>query len=617
MKLLIVESPTKAKKIGGLLGDEYMVAASGGHVRDLPLKEMGVAAPDFRPVYELTERGKASVARLKSLAAKASEVILATDPDREGEAISWHLAQVLKLSDPKRVTFTEITEKAIRAALASPRMLDMPLIAAQESRRVIDRLVGYTVSPPLAKMLNIKASAGRVQSPALGLVVEREREIEAFKPQQHFSAKVRFVTNNVEWFAVWDYKPLLGATCEAAPGTEDDVTVWLDRTTASSAASCRQFRVADYKEFDSRVAPPAAFTTSTLQQAASNALNFDPKVTMQLAQSLFEQGAISYHRTDSPNLSDEAIQAIRDIAQQKGLALPDTPRRWKAKESAQEAHEAIRPTHFESESAGETPDEQKLYALIYKRAFASQLADAIYAVRQANLETTDHAGDKPYQYVGKGRTLKSQGWRVLVAKDQATDDIDTTEEPDNPVPVLALDAHLTALDGQINEHMTKAPGRYTLASLVRKLEQSGIGRPATYASILDGIIKRDYIYIERKKVRPTPTGYRVFDALKGTFSFIELPYTRQMEERLDAIAQGKERYHTVISETNQALTYELGKLQVAPVAPLAPAGPEHLCPNCSKPLARRKGKNGFFWGCTGYPECKTAFDDVRGKPKVK
>lgn len=345
-KLLILESPGKVKKVQEILGSGWKVAASVGHVRDLPVKEMGVAAPDFKPQYLPTDRGKEVLSRLAGLAKNAEEVFLATDPDREGEAIAWHLQDALKLKNAKRVTYAEITESAIRAALSVPRSIDMALVAAQEGRRVLDRLCGYLVSGPLSNAAGEKLSAGRVQSPAIRLVVEREREIKVFASTTHYGVELTFenVDNITDgWKASWVVKPWI----------EDGQEYLLNKSLAEKTAALRTLDVLDCTESESRTAPPAPFTTSTLQQSASSSLKFTPKQTMQLAQRLYEQGAITYMRTDSPNLSQEAVQSIRAFCESQSWPLVETPRQWKSKEGAQEAHEAVRPTHIEVEEAGE------------------------------------------------------------------------------------------------------------------------------------------------------------------------------------------------------------------------------------------------------------------------
>ena len=586
-KLLIVESPGKVAKLQAFLGSDYKVAASVGHVRDLPVKDIGIAPPDFILHYVPTDRGREVLAKLAALAEKADGVILATDPDREGEAIAWHLADALKLKDFQRITYSEITEKAVRAALASPRSLDLALVRAQEARRALDRLCGYLVSGPLSSQAGTKLSAGRVQSPALRLIVEREREIKAFSSTTHYGAELAFeqVDNITDgWKAAWNLKALL-------PEGQEYL---LDKVLAEKAAALRSLDVLDCQESESRSAPPAPFTTSSLQQAASNALKFTPKRTMELAQKLYEAGHITYMRTDSPNLSQEAIEAIRALAEEKGWPLPDAPRTWKAKAGAQEAHEAIRPTHCENESAGANEDEKALYALIRLRALASQLADALYAVRVLRLGADLDGREAVFE--ARGRVLTTPGWKVLL-QDDATDE-EGEAEPENPVPAMKPGSKVLALSGKLLTKKTKPAPRYTDAALVRELEKRGIGRPSTYAAILDTIQARGYAALEKRQLAPTALGEKIIDALAGRFTFADFDFTSGMEQALDDIASGKAEYKAVVAQAYAKLHGELAVF-------LKATG--KTCPKCGKPMVHRvkTGKGGYdFWGCSGYPGCQ-------------
>ena len=591
-KLLILESPGKVKKVQEILGSGWKVAASVGHVRDLPVKEMGVAAPDFKPQYIPTDRGKEVLSRLAGLVKSAEAVYLATDPDREGEAIAWHLQDALKLKNARRVTYAEITEKAIKAALDAPRSIDMALVAAQEGRRVLDRFCGYMVSGPLSNVAGQKLSAGRVQSPAVRLVVEREREIQDFRSTTHYGAELTFenVDNITDgWKATWQTSPWL----------ENGQEYLLDKALAEKAAELRSLEVLDCKESESRSAPPAPFTTSSLQQAASNALKFTPKQTMQLAQRLYEQGAITYMRTDSPNLSQDAVDAIRAFCDGQGWPLVEKSRIWKSKEGAQEAHEAIRPTHIEAEEAGETADEKALYRLIRLRSLASQLEDAVYAVRILQLGA-DLDG-KQALFEAKGRTLLSSGWKILTAEDAATEDAEDSAEPENPVPAMKPGTRPTALSGAVLTKKTKPAPRFTEASLVRELERCGIGRPSTYAAILDTIMSRGYVKTEKRFLVPTPLGVMVVDRLCWHFAFMDYEFTRNMEQALDDIACGKSLYKAVIAAAHAQLEQELQAFSKAT---------GKVCLKCGKSMVHRvkkrskDGKGGYdFWGCSGWPEC--------------
>jgi DNA topoisomerase-1 len=593
-KLLILESPGKVKKVQEILGPGWKVAASVGHVRDLPVKEMGVAAPDFKPQYTPTDRGKDVLSRLAGMVKNAEEVFLATDPDREGEAIAWHLQDALKLKNAKRVTYTEITEAAIRAALSNPRSIDMALVAAQGGRRVLDRFCGYMVSGPLSNAAGEKLSAGRVQSPAVRLVVEREKEIKAFSSTTHYGAELTFenVDNITDgWKAALLVKPWL----------EEGQEYLLEKSLAEKAAALRTLDVLDCKESESRTAPPAPFTTSTMQQTASSSLKFGPKQTMQLAQRLYEQGAITYMRTDSPNLSQEAIQAIRAYCETKGWPLVETPRKWKSKEGAQEAHEAIRPTHIEIEEAGETADEKALYRLIRLRSLACQLEDAVYAVR--TLQLGADVDGKQALFEAKGRTLLSQGWKVLADQENGPDEgaEEGEKEPLNPVPAMKPGTKATALTGTVTTKKTKPAARFTEASLIRELEKRGIGRPSTYAAIIDTISSRKYVTTEKRFLVPTPLGEMIVSGLCGHFSFIEYDFTRTMEQSLDDIAEGKADYRAVIASAHDQLSREVQEFAKAT---------GRVCEKCGKPMVHRvkkpgkDGKGGYdFWGCSGWPEC--------------
>lgn len=596
---MIVESPGKTKTIRGILGDGWQVSASVGHIRDLPERSIGVEPPDFKPSYVPTERGKEILARLKKQVAVADAVFLATDLDREGEAIAWHLSQSLKIKNPQRIVFNEITPKGVNTALASPRGINIPMVAAQEARRVCDRVVGYMVSPKLSELSGRQGlSAGRVQSPAVRIIVEREREIRTFKPTTYFGVELGFDGN---WTAEWDVKPFL------ASGSE----YLMDSDLAGKVAKLRNMAVISCDNKETSKAPPPPFITSTLQQAASNKLGMKPKATMAAAQKLYEQGHITYMRTDNPNLSDDALAEIYTICQAKGLPMVDRPRTWKAKDGAQEAHEAIRPSHFEVETAGETEDEKALYKLIWDRAVACQLAAARYAVRVARLKALDVVNGKAVEFLAEGRTQTFSGWTALFA--DYTEEYDSKKKgdtPNNPVPMLEPSQTISAIEGRVLTKKTRAPSRYTQAALVAELERLGIGRPSTYAAIMDTISKRGYVEHDKagKYLVPTELGETVLEALvKGNFSFIEYAFTRDLEEELDLVAQSRVTYKNVVAKVYDALESELAGLKIN-------IAPQHLCPECGKALARRRGKNGYFWGCTGYPDCSTRFPDSAGKP---
>ena len=597
--LVIVEAPGKLKKIRDILGANYRVEASVGHVCDLPPDDMGVDTTSFRPRYEKTKRGKDVLAKLRTAVDRADDVLLATDADREGEAIAWHLADALKLKHPQRITYQSIAEQPIKEALKKPRPIDMQLVHAQEARRVLDRLVGYTVSPILSDQAGKTLSAGRVQSPALRLIVELERAIRAFRPTQHYGAVLHFAGG---WTAVWDTTPQLAA----------GASYFTDVDFAEKVAKVRAVRVSGFEDGQSTSAPPAPFTTSTLQQAAEVALKLKPKAAMDVAQKLYEQGAITYHRTDAPNLSADGYEQLAQYAADAGITLAKQQRMWKAKAGAQEAHEAIRPSHFEDRAAGETAEQQALYQLIWARAVASQMPEAVFAVRTAILDALEPVDGRSLRFVARGRTLIEDGWKAIYndAQDPDIADADNADPSTNPVPSLAIGNTVQAERGEIKNKTTKAPARFKQSTLVKELERLGIGRPATYAAILENITSRGYLAVDGKGfLSPLPTGEIVVDALVGKCQFIELDYTRELEDQLDAIASGKATYLPVVGSAYRQLIEEASQLQCA----TSPA-PSHPCPTCAKPLRRRNGKSGYFWGCSGYPDCTVTLPDDGGKP---
>lgn len=579
MKLMIIESPGKIKKLTTILGAGWEIAASFGHIRDLPRNEMGVAAPNFAPQYEFIpaqpipgqpgksyRSGKERVDAIKRLANNADEVYLATDPDREGESISWHLKESLGLKNPKRVAWGEVTTTAVNAGLKASRTIDMNLVAAQEARRVLDRLVGYLVSPVLSQLTGQKLSAGRVQSPAVRLVVEREREIKAFRPTSHFGAMLYFGAPEKEWSAEWLLKPKF---------VTEDSPFFMDKAFATAVSGVKAVTVKTFDEREARRSPPPPFNTSLMLQAASVALGLDPDVTMQAAQKLNEGGHITYHRTDNPNVSDESLKDIYAEAAKLGLDVVEKPRKFPCPEGAQIGHPAITPTHWDVEEAGETSDQRALYKLIRLRAIACQLADARYKVRTVRLEAAQPVMGKDIEFEGKGRTLIYSGWLKLIGGDQA--DEEGENEAVNPIPVVKPGQALDVARGDLLAKKTKAPGRYTKASLVKKLETEGIGRPATYAAIMVNIVNRGYVK-GKKFLEPTPAGELIVDSLVGKFKFMELSFTRDVEETLDLVAQGKAGFKDVIQKVYGQLQSELANLGI-PNMP-APAAVKAKCPKC-------------------------------------
>ena len=616
MKLLIVESPNKAKHIAHFIGSDWKVMASFGHIRDLPKKELGVDLETLRPRYEIIDRSRDAVQKLKSAAAAATEIYLATDPDREGEAIAWHLASALRVQKPKRVTYNEVTEKAVKAALASPREIDMDLVRAQESRRILDRLVGYLVSPVMSQVTGaFGLSAGRVQSVAVRLVAQRERDINNFVSEPYYLVRATFITphqgRDYTWHADWDPSGLM------KPGEKH----WTNRAVAEQVATCRKFQVRSVEKGEALRHPPKPFTTSTLQQAASASLQLSPKDTMQVAQSLFEQGLITYHRTDSPALSDEAMAAARDWLQANGMDqyVPPKPVVYKAKGNAQEAHEAIRPADIGKRSAG-TGDQRAnaVYQMIWERTVASQMLPARYDTMKIGLVANQTLRGAPIPFVAKGRTMTFPGWTALTAQDAAEDAADEKdEEQDQLLPPLADRSVHQSAATQVVDKKTKPPSRYTEASLIKELERHGIGRPATYAAIMENIKGRNYISVKKRKVHCEPLGMAIVDLLAGTFRFMEVPFTAQMEERLDAIAQGKDTYQATVGALLQGLNQEIETLRAKKVnaRDFGVVETKECCPKCQSKIVRRQSRKTkrYFWACTS-EKCNTIYSDEDGAP---
>lgn len=599
MNLMIVESPNKVAKISEVLGAGWKVAASVGHIRDLPTREQGVRPPEFKPEYEISESKRSVVAKLKTMTAQAVEVYLATDPDREGEAISWHLMEALKLSRYKRITFDAINEVVIKKAFGLSRQIDLLEVRSQEARRVLDRLVGWLISPYLCRAAGVSGlTAGRVQSPAVRLVVERERAIQIFKVTNHFGAQVAFGT----WVANWDVKPFL----------KESEQYLMDDALAAKAAAARSFVVMKSEGKDARSAPPAPFRSATLMQAASAKLGFSPSKAMELAQNLFAVGHINYHRTDKQNFGDESIADIRTYAAEVGLPVAQKVRKWRSVEGAQEGHEAIRPIKLAVKEAGESPDERALYKLIWERAIASQLEDAVYKVNDVELCAAGPEGQE-FVFKARGRVLVSLGWKSLTPKDAAMEDEDQEAvSPDGSVPLLQVGAAAAAISGRVLAKATEPPRRFKDASLIEKLEALGIGRPSTYPTIIKNIKDREYVVDVEKSLQPTQRGMQLVVALvKARCAFIEYSFTADMEKNLDRIAKGEITYLDVVGAAHEQIRLDCEKLKAATVV-------KHPCPKCGQSLLRMlsaKNKR-HFWGCSAFQEtgCDGIMADVDGKP---
>lgn len=461
--LMIVESPSKAKKIGQMLGGDFRVVASVGHVRDMPPKSMGVEPPSFRPEYEPTESGKKALAKLRKEMKGCDRILLATDPDREGEAIAWHLKEELRLSESKigRVTYNSVTESAIRDAIKNAGSINMRLVAAQEARRVLDRLVGYTLSFPLSDAIGERASAGRVQTPTLMILAQRDRAIANFKPTKHFTATL--ITES-GFEAQWNTRPFV---------TEDAPYV-MDRGLAEKAAGVSSITVDSYEQKKVARKPPAPFTTSVMQQAASAKLSMSAKDSMAAAQKLFENGLITYHRTDSTFLEPDSIKAIREVLKAKGLPIPDKPPVHKSKAGAQEAHEAIRPTDPSNDNPTGSlgSNERRLYALIHKQTFASQMANKIERV--TTIKAYADVDGQRFEYQAKATEVLEKGYTALLG--QGKDD-----EPVATLPKIEEGEVIPIAEGKVVDKKATVPPMFTAGPLIKKLESLGLGHPSPRA----------------------------------------------------------------------------------------------------------------------------------------
>uniref|UniRef100_E6Q8V3 DNA topoisomerase n=1 Tax=mine drainage metagenome TaxID=410659 RepID=E6Q8V3_9ZZZZ len=609
MKLLIVESPTKAKHIQHFLGDDWQVKASIGHVRDLEKTgdKSYVRPPEFKMNYAVSDDKKDTVAGLKAAASKADGVFLATDPDREGEAIAWHLCQVLgiKPSESKRVTYQEVTESAVKKAVANPRGMDMKLVAAQEVRRGLDRMVGWECSGPLSNVVGSKASAGRVQTPALRIITEREQAIRAFKPTAFYQVVAHFPGG---WRAQWQ------------DGTADG-EYFQDQQFADALAYAlpgMNLAVTQAENKPTKKGPPAPFTTSTLQQDGSRALKCGTEAVMKAAQWLFENGnpdgggVITYHRTDSPNLSTEGETLLRNALNAAGLPIVPTPRRWKVKEGAQEAHEAIRPVDPEIETVtGADATQQGLYDLIRKRALASQMPDAVYQQTSCALDGGEFQ-NRPAIFKATGSVMTDPGWKKLYQ--ESADDDSEQPETANPVPVLLQGATETPARGEVLSKSTKAPSRFTEATLIKALEDHGVGRPSTYASIIKVLFARAYMEQRNGKppLYPTPLGESVIAALAGKFAFADLDWTREIEDSLDQITQGQANPRVTMQKVWDSLQAGLSNMPAGAVPTTEPC-PVQGCDGQVKRLESKKKPGSFFWACS-IKDGHGLLQDDDGKP---
>jgi len=589
MKLLIVESPSKAKTIEKYLEGAFTVRASVGHVRDLPKsnKKAIDIEKGFLPHYEISKGKEKVVSDLQHLAEKATEVLLATDPDREGEAIAWHIETLLKedkkvKSPVHRVTFHEITKEAVEEALKHPRKIDTDLRKAQEARRVLDRLVGYDLSGIIWKKVRYGLSAGRVQSPALRIIMEREREIRAFVPEKYWRLVGLFETPK---------KDKLTLECAEEPRDEKLVNKILEVGKAGS------WIVADVKESEQKRSPRAPFTTSTLQQTASSRLGYSPSRTMQIAQKLYEAGHITYMRTDSTNLSATAqAQIISFVKKEYGNNYAEA-RIYKTKsKNAQEAHEAVRPTHIEKLHTG-NDEQDRLYRLIWERTVSSQMSDAKLLKTKVTAKIEGH--EELPEFGAVGSRMLFPGWLA----------VDTgARGEDVELPLCVAGEKLKLLDLTSEEKLTEPPGRYSEAGLVKELEARGIGRPSTYAAIMRTIEDRGYVNKQGKTLFPTDTGEVVSDFLEKNFAnYISDTFTAEMEDKLDEISRGEREYEKTLKDFYGPFSKDVkikDKLEKATNLGDAPEGTK--CPKCGNAMIIKLARGGKFYSCSKYPDCDGA-----------
>ena len=607
-KLVIVESPAKARTISKFLGRSYKVEASQGHVRDLPKSQLGVDVEhDFEPKY-ITIRGRGEVLeRIRKEAKGAKSIILATDPDREGEAISWHLATILGI-DPEsacRVEFNEITEKTVKNAIKEPRAVNMQLVNAQQARRLLDRLVGYKISPLLWVKIKKGLSAGRVQSVATRMVVDREQEIEQFDPEEYWYVDAQLRAG--------------GKQLQARLISLDGERVTLSDAEQANEAKARVekggFVIRSVKRGERRKHPAAPFTTSNLQQEASRKLGFTTAKTMQVAQQLYEGvdiegrgtlGLISYIRTDSVRLSDEAVAAAREMISERygEQFVPEKPNVYKGRKSAQDAHEAIRPTNLELRpediKASLTKDQYNLYRLVYLRFVACQMADALYETQQIEI-----ASDSGVVLRSSAERLKFAGFTAVY--EEGTDDAPNQDEHGSSLMADVNEGdHAELLSDEATQHFTQAPARYTEASLVRALEEKGIGRPSTYAPTISTILARGYVMREKKQLFPTELGIMITDMMKEYFAdIVDIAFTAGMEEQLDEVEEGKLDWHKVLSDfygpfekTLENAESKIEKVEIKDEVSDVP------CDKCGAMMVYKLGRYGRFLACPNFPECR-------------
>ena len=606
--LVIVESPAKAKTIGKYLGKDYEVKASMGHLRDLPKSKLGVDIEhDFEPVYQPIRGKEELISELKKAAKSSDTVYLATDPDREGEAISWHLKALLNLDDEKakRVTFNEITKKVVSESIKEPRAIDQDLVDAQQARRVLDRIVGYQLSPLLWKKVRRGLSAGRVQSVAVRMVDDREKEIQAFEAQEYWTLDADLTDEATHKTFEAHYYGKDGKKVEPASGEQVDGII--------ADIGDKPFTVTNIKRTDKQRSPSLPFTTSTLQQEASRKLNMTPRRTMAIAQQLYEGvditgegtvGLITYMRTDSLRISEEAIAAAKTfILGRYGQSYyPTTARHYQAKAGAQDAHEAIRPSNVnltpEQIKGDLTGEQYRLYRLIWSRFLASQMANAVYDSVSAQIMAGGH------EFHASASNLKFSGYTAVY--EESRDD-DSKEEKEGTLPPLVEGQGLTLEAYTPLQHFTQPPARYTDATLIRAMEQNGIGRPSTYAPTVSTILDREYVIKDGKYLRPTPLGEVVTGLMEERFpDIVDMKFTARMEEKLDTVEEGKTAWKDVIRDFYGGFERDLENAEKALEGvrlKVPDEVSEEKCDVCGRNMVIKSGRFGRFLACPGYPEC--------------
>ena len=619
--LVIVESPAKARTVGQILGRKYLVTASLGHVRDLPKSKIGVdIEKDFAPSYVVMQDKRAIVNQLKKAGEEAKEIYLATDPDREGEAISWHLQTAADWDSrprpPKRVVFHEITKEAVEEAFRHPRDIDMQLVNAQQARRILDRLVGYQISPLLWRRVQRGLSAGRVQSVSLRMVVDREKEIQAFVPVESWTLEAQL-------------QKQAGPKGKDAPFT--GVLLWVkgqkNRIAIAKEQEARKYEtelqgaaytVAEIKKRDVRQRPTAPFTTSTLQQEAGRKLRYTAQRTMSVAQQLYEGlkvgeggpvGLITYMRTDSVQVANTAVNEVRTYISQKygKNYLPEKARIYKTRSKrAQEAHEAIRPTSIgrdpQSLKANLTSDQYNLYKLVWERMLASQMADARSEATTADIEAACKNSANVYVFRATGSVLKFPGFRKVYLESR---DDGTVEDGRQALPELAPKDPLDCLKLDAIQHFTEPPPRFSEATLIKAMEEQGIGRPSTYAPTIGTLLDRHYVSKEQNRLAPTPLGTTVTELLVQYFADVmDLEFTAKMEEELDDVSRGEREWVPMLGEFYSPFQKALEEAQESMPRTKVEEETDEVCVECERPMVIKTGRFGRFLACTGFPECK-------------